>query len=142
MADTVGDLDAAELAAVVGANLVTRSTGPDQVDLDRIAKLRQRALDRFVRDRDHQALDGAIAALDREEAAAQQAPTESEPVPADVAVRFLQELPKTWARANGGNGRQLLASALFDRVDVLGLREATFTLSARGPSWLGGGAAG
>lgn len=54
----------------------------------------------------------------------------AEPVPADVAVRYLRELPKTWARAKGGKGRAMLASSLFDRIDVLGLSEATVHLSA------------
>jgi hypothetical protein len=47
-----------------------------------------------------------------------------------VAVRYLRELPKTWAKAKGGQGRAMLATALFDRIDVLGLREATVHLSA------------
>jgi len=71
----------------------------------------------------------AMAALDREEAAVR-APADVEPVPADVAVRYLRELPKTWAKAGGGKGRQLLASALFDRIEVLGLQEMAIELSA------------
>jgi hypothetical protein len=39
-------------------------------------------------------------------------------------------LPETWRKAEGGPGRQLLASALFDRIDVLGIQEATVHLSA------------
>ncbi len=82
-----------------------------------------------MRDRDAAALAEAMAALDREEAAIQ-APADVEAVPADKAVEYLRELPRTWARARGGKGRQLLASALFDRIDVLGLQEMAFTLSA------------
>ena len=48
----------------------------------------------------------------------------------DVAVRYVQDLPETWRKAEGGYGRQLLASALFDRIDVLGIQEATVHLSA------------
>jgi DNA invertase Pin-like site-specific DNA recombinase len=121
-------LDAAQLAAVVGLS-VGVPTGPSRADLDRIAKERQRALDRYVRDRDTAALDRAMAALDRDQAALQ-APKPAEPVPADVAVRFLRELPVTWAKAKGGKGRAMLADALFDRIDVLGVREATVHLSA------------
>jgi len=51
------------------------------------------------------------------------------PIPAAVAVRYLQELPETWRRAAGGEGRRLLASAVFDRIEVLGMREATVPLS-------------
>jgi hypothetical protein len=43
---------------------------------------------------------------------------------------YLRELPKTWAKAKGGKGRAMLATALFDRIDVLGKREATVYLSA------------
>lgn len=70
-----------------------------------------------------------MAGLDRELAAsaANQAP---EGIPAEVALRYVRELPETWRKAEGGSGRQLLASALFDRIDVLGLREATVHLSA------------
>ena len=103
--------------------------GTAQPELDRIARERQRALDRYVRDRDAAALGEAMAALDRDQAAVQ-APRPSEPVPADVAVRYLRELPETWRKAKGGKGRQMLASALFDRIDVLGIREATVYLSA------------
>jgi hypothetical protein len=47
-----------------------------------------------------------------------------------VAVRYVRELPETWRKAEGGSGRQLLASALFDRIDVLGMQAATVHLSA------------
>lgn len=45
-----------------------------------------------------------MSKLDRD-AAALQAPKPAEPVPADIAVRYLRELPKTWAGAKGGKGR-------------------------------------
>jgi hypothetical protein len=64
----------------------------------------------------------------------EQAATESrerlDDIPADVAVRYMQDLPETWRKAEGGPGRQLLASALFDQIDVLGMQEATVHLSA------------
>ena len=44
--------------------------------------------------------------------------------------RYVRELPETWRKAEGGSGRQLLASALFSRIEVLGIREATVHLSA------------
>jgi len=121
-------LDAGQLAAVVGMS-AGAPTGPSQADLDRIARERQRALDRYVRDRDTAKLAEAMAGLDRDQAALQ-IPQPAAPVPADVAVRFLAELPKTWAKAKGGQGRAMLATALFDRIDVLGMREATVHLSA------------
>jgi hypothetical protein len=121
-------LDAGQIAAVVGLS-VGVPTGPSAADLDRIARERGRALDRYVRDRDSSALDKAMASLDHDQAALQ-IPKPAEPVPADVAVRYLRELPKTWARAKGGQGRAMLASSLFDRIEVLGTREATVHLSA------------
>jgi DNA invertase Pin-like site-specific DNA recombinase len=121
-------LDAAQLAAVVSFNAGV-APGPSQAELDQIARERQRALDRYVRDRDAAKLGEAMTSLDRNQAALQ-APKPAEPVPADVAVRFLRELPKTWAKAKGGKGREMLATALFDRIDVLGMREATVHLSA------------
>lgn len=46
------------------------------------------------------------------------------------AASYLRNLPETWRKAEGGRGRRLLAAALFDRIDVLGLAEATVNLSA------------
>ena len=51
-------------------------------------------------------------------------------MPADVAAGYLLELPETWAKARGGTGRALVADTLFERIDVLGLREATAHLTA------------
>ncbi len=67
--------------------------------------------------------------LDREQAAADTR-TPAEPIPADVAVLYVQQLPEAWRKAESGTGRQLLASALFDRIEVLEIREATVHLSA------------
>ena len=103
--------------------------GPSQAELDGIAKDRQRALDRYLKDRDAARLGEAMATLNRDQTALQ-APRPAEPGPADVAVAYLRELPKTWAEAKGGKGRQMLATALFDRIDVLGMREVTVHLSA------------
>ena len=84
---------------------------------------------RYLRDRDPVTLERTMADLDREQVAAESRRA-SEGVPADVAVRYVRELPETWRRAEGGKGRQLLASTLFDRIDVLGIQEATVHLSA------------
>ena len=51
-------------------------------------------------------------------------------VPADAAVRYLREQPETWATAQGGAGRSMVADALFEHIDVLGLRKATAHLTA------------
>ncbi len=41
----------------------------------------------------------------------------------------LRELATTWTNADGGPGRRLLAEALFERIDVLGAKEATIHLT-------------
>lgn len=101
---------------------------PDRSVLDRIARERDRAIARYLRDRDAAGLERTMVRLDREQSAAEHRdPTET--IPADVAVRYVQDLPETWRKTDGGSGRQLLASALFDRIDVLGIQEATVHLS-------------
>lgn len=116
------------VASVVGQINAHSSARPD----DRrpaIEAERDRALARYRRDRDMVALDKTMTELDRREV--QKPDQDSRPeVTGDVAVRYLAELSETWRKAAGGRGRQLLASALFDRIDVLGLREATVHVSA------------
>jgi hypothetical protein len=114
---------AGAVGEVTGAN-----RGRDDATSKRIARERERAMARYLRDRDADALERTMSQLDREQAAAATRPS-TEGIPADVAVRYVQSLPETWRKADGGSGRQLLASALFDRIDVLGLREATVHLS-------------
>jgi hypothetical protein len=123
--------------ASVGAGTIARVVGevasadpvPDRAALTRIERQRDRAMSRYRRDRDAASLERTMAELDTEQAAAE-ARRPAESVPADVAVRYVRELPETWHKAEGGKGRQLLASVLFDRIDVLGLSEATVHLSA------------
>jgi hypothetical protein len=52
-----------------------------------------------------------------------------EGVPPADAVRYLRELGPTWEAADGGTGRQMLAQALFERVEVRGFREVTLRLT-------------
>jgi hypothetical protein len=102
---------------------------PDRFVLDRIARERERSMAHYLRDRDAARLEQSMARLDQEQAAAE-IRERSDDIPADVAVRYVQDLPETWRKAEAGSGRQLLASALFDRIDVLGIKEATVHLSA------------
>ena len=74
---------------------------------------RRGAIARSFRDRDPEALERTMVRL-----------------PTHVAVPYVQDLPGTWRKAEGSSGRQLLASTLFDRIDVLGVQEATVHLSA------------
>lgn len=120
-------LGAGAIAGVVG-EVGRADPTPDRSVRDRIARERERAMARYLRDRDAAALERTMARLDREESAAAN-PTHTEAIPADVAVRYVRELPETWRKAEGGSGRQLLASALFSRIEVLGIKEATVHLS-------------
>jgi hypothetical protein len=67
---------------------------------------------RYLRDRDASRLEQSMARLDQEQAAAETR-ERSDDIPADVAVRYVQDLPETWRKAEGGSGRQRLASALL-----------------------------
>jgi DNA invertase Pin-like site-specific DNA recombinase len=118
---------AGTLAGVVGV-LGASSASPDRRELDRIERERAKATSSYLRDRDTARLEGRMRELDRAEEAAR-ASRPGEAVPADVAVAYLRDLPETWRAAEGGPGRQLLAGALFSRIDVLGLREATVHLT-------------
>jgi len=83
---------------------------------------------RYLKDRDSSALDASMHRLDAQEQAMRERAVPDE-VPAEVAVGYLRELSKTWQEAQGGQGRALLARALFERIDVLGMSEATVTLT-------------
>jgi hypothetical protein len=50
-------------------------------------------------------------------------------VPAAEAVRYLRELGPTWKAADGGEGRQMLAEALFERIEARGFREVQLHLT-------------
>jgi hypothetical protein len=125
--DRVG-ANAGTLTAVVrrvGAQPV-RVNGPDS---ERIATERERAImARYLKDRDSGALDASMRRLDAQEQAMRERAVPDE-VPAEVASAYLRELNKTWQEAEGGQGRALLAQALFERIDVLGIEEATVTLT-------------
>jgi hypothetical protein len=57
-----------------------------------VARERQRALDRYVKDRDTARLGEAMTTLDRDQAAVE-TPKVSGPVPADAAVAFRADTP-------------------------------------------------
>ena len=118
---------AGTIARVVSA-IDAPAGGPDSRELERIERERTRATARYLRDRDTVHLDATMRELDRAAEAAR-SPRTGETVPADVVVRYLRNLPATWKAAESGTGRALLAGALFSRIDVLGLREATVQLT-------------
>lgn len=110
----------------LGADVLTdvladpdRHVEPDRVGLARIERERDQAMTRYRRTRDAAELERTMARLDTE---ADLASTVDlvEPLPAAEAIAYLRNLPTLWADAP--RSRRALAEALFDRVDVLGLR--------------------
>ena len=95
--DVLGDvsLGADRIAAVVEA---TRAPEPDRLALARIGRERDAALARYRRDRDLQALEAAMAALDEQEAEARDRQPAPELSAAEV-VAYLRDLPRLWDEA-------------------------------------------
>ena len=96
--------------------------------LARVARQRDAATAKYLRDRDVAALEATMARLDAEEHEARQERV-VDGVPPTEAVRYLRELQPTWEAADGGSGRQMLAEALFERIDVRGFREVRLHLT-------------
>ncbi len=105
--------------------LLGERSAVDTLTLARIQKDRDAALARYVRDRDPGALEAEMARLDAEEADALAATRSVDP---RTALDYLANLPRLWGDADPER-RQQMAGALFERVDVLGIREATITPS-------------
>jgi DNA invertase Pin-like site-specific DNA recombinase len=110
----------AYLRTGVVAGLRAEAAGPDPDVLARIEREREAAMARYRRDRDSRALDAAMDRLDAEEAEAR-ARINDGPTAAE-AVAYLADLARLWDEAEG-SGRKLLAEALFERVEVLGVRK-------------------
>ena len=68
-----------------------------------------------------------MARLDAEAEAAVQRPSRL-PTAAEARA-YLESLPDLWA-ATSDAGRHTIAEAVFERIDVLGARDYTFTLTA------------
>jgi hypothetical protein len=88
-------LGAGAIAGVVG-EVGRAAPAPDRSVRDRITRERERAMARYLRDRDAAALERTMVGLDRESAADNPKPMEA--IPADVAVRYVRELPETCGR--------------------------------------------
>ena len=101
--------------------------GGDVLALARINRERDQAALRFARDRDLGRLEATMARLDAEAAAAAVRPSRT-PTAAEARA-YLEELPKLWATTSDA-GRHAIAEATFERIDVLGVTDYTFTLTA------------
>ena len=125
--------NASLVAAVVG-RVADDESGPDPVTLARIERDRDAATTRYRRDRDPDALEATMRALDQQERQAKAARADG-PTP-DEAVESLRELPELWDDAEP-SGRRLLAEALLDRIDVLGARKVKLhpSASAKAQGW-------
>lgn len=118
----------ARLLTSVVAKVAPTTQGPDLVAAARVARGREAATDRYIRDRDVRALEAAMSRLDAELRDAMRERV-VDGVPPAEAVRYLRELCATWEAADGGPGRRMLAKALFERVDVRGFRDVTVQLT-------------
>jgi hypothetical protein len=93
----------------------------------RISRERERAALRFAKDRDLGQLEATMARLDAEAAAAVIRPSRL-PTAAEARA-YLESLPKLWAKTSDA-GRKAIAEAVFERIEVLGVTDYTFTLTA------------
>lgn len=114
----------ADVAVATISSLSVSEPDPDRLALARIERERQAAGQRLVRDRDQTRFDTTMARLDAEEADARR--VEARPqVDAAAAAGYLRDLERLWERAPAN--RRHLAEALFESIDVLGLRRIRVT---------------
>ena len=115
-------LGAPLIADVVG---LTREPEPDRLALARIGRERDAALARYRRDRDARALEATMAMLDGGEHEARAGASVPDPLPAADVVEYLHDLPRLWDEAPAS--RRGLAEAVFERIEVLGIRRMRIT---------------
>jgi hypothetical protein len=101
--------------------------GGDALALARITRERDQAALRFAKDRDLGRLEATMARLDAGAAAAVVRPSRT-PTAAEART-YLESLPNLWAKTSAV-GRHAIAEAVFERIDVLGGTDYTFTLTA------------
>jgi hypothetical protein len=104
-----------------------RPTRVDGAALAHVAREREEAGRRLARTRDVLAWQREMAQLDAEEQAARE-PLEAGRLSSAEAVAYLRSLPSLWADS-GPDARQVLATALFARTDVLGFERMEYELT-------------
>ncbi len=119
----------ARLKATVVSEAVGRTGpgGPDALAQARLKRERERAALRYAKDRDLGRLEATMARLDAEAAAAAERPSRL-PTAAEARA-YLESLPELWERTSDA-GRKAIAEAVFERIDVLGVTDYSFTLTA------------
>jgi len=121
------------VSSTLKASTVTLAKRPDSDGGDvlaqaRITRERDQAALRFAKDRDLGKLEATMARLDAEAQAAVVRPSR---IPTAAEAReYLESLPDLWARTSE-TGRHAIAEAVFERIDVLGVTDYTFTLTAQ-----------
>ena len=111
-------LQAGTLSQVVGSLAIYPDT---TFALARIQQERQAATALHPRDRDLVALERTMARLDTDES---QAMASEQSVDGGEALKWLRNLPALW-EAGYDSGRRLLTEALFEKVEVLGVKSVT-----------------
>ena len=102
--------------------------GGDGLALARINRERDQAALRFARDRDLGRPEARMARLDAEAEAAVVRPSR---IPTAAEARaYLEELPVLWAKTSDA-GRHAIAETGSEQIDVLGVTDFTFTLTAQ-----------
>ena len=99
----------------------------DEATLARVGRDREEAGRRLAKTRDVLTWQRDMAQLDAEEQAARQ-PTETGRLSSGEVVSYLRSLRALWADA-GTDGRQVLATALFARTEVLGFEQMIYELT-------------
>jgi hypothetical protein len=114
-------------ASTVAAATRREPDGGDVLAQARITRERERAALLFAKERDLGRLEATMARLDAEDQAAVVRPSR---VPTAAEARaYLESLPELWAKTSDA-GRHAIAEAVFERIDVLGVTDYTFTLTA------------
>ncbi|MDA8204417.1 MAG: recombinase family protein [Chloroflexi bacterium] len=106
-------------ASVLGL-LEERAQTVDSLAIGRIAKEREAALGRYLNDRDLVALQSTMVRLDGEESEARRP---AKTMDRRTTLAYLADLPRLWEETPPERHRPL-AEAMFERIEVLGTKEA------------------
>lgn len=118
-----------------GADLLAAVLTDDEPQVDRLAlarieRDRETAAQRYIRDRDGRSLELAMVALDEQARAAR---ANVRGLGAAERVAYLRDLPRLWDEAP--DSRRVLAEALFERIDALGLRKVHIEPTSSALRW-------
>lgn len=106
------------MSETMSKTLARDATGQDVFTLSRIARDRQAATARYLRDRDVVELQTTMARLDVEEQQAKDRPSDG--VTPERARHYLANLWKLWEDTEP-EGRRAIAESAFDRIEAIGI---------------------